>query len=92
MIKLNNFENLKFFEENEGFIKSIYDNRYKDTIYSIKKIGSQWIVYIIDEEVGFFQTDGYYSKKSAIDAIESGKLKKEIKEQYFLYKRLNEII
>lgn len=92
MISLIDFENLKFFETNEGFIKSIYDNRYKDTIYSIKKIGSHWVVYIIDEEVGFFQTDGYYSKKSAIDAIESGKLKKEIKEQYFLYKRLNEII
>lgn len=92
MISLIDFENLKFFEANEGFIKSIYDNRYKDTIYSIKKIGNDWVVYIIDEETGFFQTDGYSSKKSAIEAIESGKLKKEIKEQYFLYKRLNEII
>ena len=92
MISLIDFEDLKFFEKNKDFIKNIYDNRYKDTIYSIKKIGSHWVVYIIDDEIGFFQTDGYYSKKSAIDAIESGKLKKEIKEQYFLYKRLNEIL
>ena len=63
MISLIDFENLNFFEANEGFIKSIYDNRYKDTIYSIKKIGSHWVVYIIDEEFGFFQTNGYYSKK-----------------------------
>lgn len=92
MISLIDFENLKFFEDNPKFLKNVNDGRYKDTIYSIVKIMSKWVVYIIDNEIGVFETFAYDTKTSAIEAIESGKLKKEIKEQYFLYKRLNEII
>lgn len=93
MINLIDFEDLNFFDDNPNFIKSIYDSRYKDTIYSIKKIGRNWVIYIIDEEIGFFEVlDNYSSKKKAIEAIESGSLKKELFEQYYIYKRLREIL
>ena len=50
MISLIDFENLKFFEDNPKFLKNVNDSRYKDTIYSIVKIMSKWVVYIIDDD------------------------------------------
>ena len=89
MISLIEFDDLNFFRLNPNFLKKINDSRYKDTNYSIVKDGSYWTVYVIHDELGVFETNGYSTKKSAIDAIESGKLKKELFEQQILY---NEII
>lgn len=89
MISLIEYDDLNFFELNPNFLKKINDNIYKDTNYSIIKDGSYWIIYIIDKDLGIFETNGYSTKKSAIKAIESGELKREIFTQQLLY---NEIV
>ena len=89
MISLIEYDDLNFFELNPNFLKKINDNRYKDTNYSIVKDGSYWAVYVIDDDLGIFETNGYSTKKSAIKAIETGELKREIFTQQLLY---NEIV
>lgn len=89
MISLIEYDDLNFFELNPNFLKKINDNRYKDTNYSIVKDGSYWSVYVIDDDLGIFETNGYSTKKSAIRAIETGELKREIFTQQLLY---NEIV
>lgn len=92
MIKLIDFQDLNFFHDNPDFLKKINDNRYNETNFSIVKRISDWVIYVIDDENGVFETFAYNTKQSAIDSIESGKLKKEIFEQKILYDRLAEVL
>ena len=51
MLSLIEFDDLNFLELNPNYIKKVYDNRYKDTNYSILKIGSSWVIFVIKEDL-----------------------------------------
>lgn len=73
-------------EQEKMFFNKILENRYKDTQYSIVKDGSSWDVYVIGrQDINDDRVYGgyaYHTKKSAIDAIESGRLLREIVDNY----------
>ena len=73
----------------DAYFKKITDNRYKDTNYSIvKESRRNWCVYVIGDR-GVYLICGYWSKESAIEAIESGNLLNELKTQH---KLLSEVL
>ena len=94
IISLVEFEDLKFHENNPGYIKKIYDHRYKDTNFSIIQEGkTTWIIYVIDEEVGIFELlDAYRTKRNAIEDIESGRLKIKLAQEKILLEEIIKVI
>jgi uncharacterized protein YegP (UPF0339 family) len=92
MLSLIEFDDLNFLELNPNFIKKVCENRYKDSNYSIMKDGSYYVVYVIKEDLGIFEVMGYHSKKSAINAIESGSLKKELFTQQLYYNEISKVL
>jgi len=66
------------------YFDEILSKRYKDTPFAIvkEKIGKMWSVFIIidnDHIVGYMQ---YWTKGDAIEAIESGEIKKSISREF----------
>ena len=90
IISLVEFEDLKFHENNPGYIKKIYDHRYFSIIQEGK---TTWIIYVIDEEVGIFELlDAYRTKRNAIEDIESGRLKIKLAQEKILLEEIIKVI
>ena len=94
MIRLVEFDNINFLKDNPSYVKRVYEHRYKDTNYSIIQEGKNtWVIYVIDDNLGIFELfEGYRTKKKAIEEIESGKLKRKLFEQKFLYDKIIEVL
>lgn len=92
MIVLDKFSEMDSFLNPGKFLASIYDNRYKDTNYSIVKGGKYWTICVIKENLGIFSVIGYTTKKRAIKAIESGELKEMVLAQRSLYNEIAEVL
>ena len=74
----------------DEYFDNIYKNRYKDTPFAIVKgkHDSFWQIFVIDDIFhtdNVYLVDGHYSKESAINAIESGTLVKELCSQLEKY-------
>jgi hypothetical protein len=81
----------------DEYFDNIYKNRYKDTSFSILKGRNDgfWQIFVIDDVFhtdNVYLVDGHYSKESAINAIESGRLQKELEHQYENYKSVYQIL
>lgn len=78
----------------EGFFKKVIDNRYQDTPYSIiKENDHSWSLYIISEDLNtIYGGWGYYTKKSAIKAIENKEFYNEMKREFKLHFEALDII
>ena len=94
MIRLVEFDNINFLKDNPSYIKRVYEHRYKDTNYSIIQEGNRlWAIYVIDDNLGIFELfEGYWTKKKAIEEIESGNLKRKLFERKILYDKIVEVL
>ena len=94
MLSLIEFDNINFLKDNPDYIKWVYEHRYKDTNYSIIQEGNRlWAIYVIDDNLGIFELfEGYWTKKKAIEEIESGNFKRKMFERKILYDKIVEVL
>lgn len=77
-----------FLNNEDAFFNKVLESRYKDSPYAIVKeqIGKTWSLYIISEDTNIVYGGwAYYTKKDAIEAIESKRFYNELNIEFKLH-------